>query len=473
MKAIALFLCLAATAASTRAADVNTSAAPPVTIDDPGGPPSPLGQCSNTCTTTSSCSKKCYDDGDPSTCGNFGRCKSCASHCTSGVRCSEPACMQDGVLTSCQATGRQCQSCSASICDGTPLRCGDGQRCSVPVHNGYLYPTCESWASNTGDRDLDQVPEALELALARRFFPALNMRFPLPPAGCVGPYPYADACNYFNDDSYGQFYATTLSFEYGGGATHLPFTVRPYKDTTPECDAEFECLEIAYTLLYNNDYGDAGDSGHPGDSESVAVLVSRNVSNPRRGLFTSHPWPEARVNPDHWAFIKVFAAAHMCAGGQPTFYDDLDGRIYTRIANLQGPGSMLDSDYEPLGTTPYAGLPLWVAEFKNATYFSQHRCNTGNSYFDDCSTDRRWLTLSQYNAAQDDLLNAGASRCHANFPATIQGPSLAPPLMGPYSAFPSGPYAIWGGAPFGESSPLVHKLKEGTFKWDEYDVVCH
>jgi len=438
----------------------------------PEGPP-PVTNCPALCTPASSCTKSCLLEGAHTTCGNYGVCTSCASYCTAGASCSNRACIQNGLLTSCQATGRECLACSASACDGNPLRCGDGKRCLVSTAGGRTYPTCEAWAGTTGDRDLDQVPDALELALARRFFPGLNMRVPLPPAGCTGPYPYADACNYFNDDSYGQFYGTTLSYEFGGGATFLPFAVRPYQDATPECSEDFECLEIAYTLLYNNDYVDTGDSGHRGDSESVAVLVSRNVSNPRRILYFSHPWAEARLDVNDWAFIKVNAAAHMCAGGQPTFYDDLDGHVYTRIPLFPGPGSTLASDYEPMGSTPYAGLPLWVAEFKNATYFSQHRCNTGNGYLDDCSTDRRWLTLDQQGAAQDDLVNAGESGCHANFTPSVQGPSLHPPLMGPYSAYPSGPYPIWSTAQFGQSSPLFHKLKEGTYKWDVYDYACH
>ena len=28
-------------------------------------------------------------------------------------------------------------------------------------------------------------------------------------------------------------------------------------------------------------------------------------------------------------------------------------------------------------------------------------------------------------------------------------------------------------AKFGQSSPLFHILKEGTFKWDVYDYVCY
>lgn len=444
----------------------------PLNLDDDGEPTGPT-TCPSLCTPTSSCSKSCRIEGAYTTCGNFGVCVSCASYCTANAYCASKACMQGGALTSCQATGRECHACSASNCDGSPLRCGDGRTCSVTTPSGRTYPSCEAWASTTADKDLDQVPDALELALARRFFPLLNMRYPIAPAGCTGPYPYADACNYFNEDSYGQFYGTTLSSEFGGGLTNLPFAVRPYQDATPECDESFECLEIAYTLLYNYDYGDTFGGSHRGDSESVAVLVSRNLFNTRRGLYFNHPWAEARLTDADWALIKVNAAKHMCDGGAPTFYDDLEGRIYTRIPYINGGGTYLISDYEPLGSTPLAGLPLWVAEFKNATYFSQYRCNVGNNYMDDCTTDRRWLTAAQHAAAQADLVNAGESGCHSSFTPYVQGPSLYPPMMGPYGSFPSGAYPIWSAAKFGQSSPLFHKMKEGTFKWDAYDYVCH
>jgi hypothetical protein len=67
-------------------------------------------------------------------------------------------------------------------------------------------------------------------------------------------------------------------------------------DATLECDEDFERLEIACTLLYNYDHGDTFGGEHRGDSESVAVLVSRKVSKTRRALYTNHPWAEAQLN---------------------------------------------------------------------------------------------------------------------------------------------------------------------------------
>lgn len=464
-RTLCLFLATVALAASAQ----TVLAAAPRQNGEPTGPTT----CPGLCTATSSCSKSCRVEGAHTTCGSFGVCTSCASYCTAGAYCAARVCLQNGLLTSCQATGRDCHPCSASNCDGSPLGCGDGRTClKTTASGGRSYQSCEAWASTTTDRDLDQVPDALEHALARRFFPRLNMRYPLAPGGCTGDYPYDESCGYFNQDSYGQFYGNTLSYEFGGGATYLPYAVRPYKDATPECDEDFECLEIVYTLLYNYDYGDTFGGSHDGDSESVAVLVSRNGANPRRNLYWSHPWSEARLTDTHWGLIKVNAAKHMCAGGAPTFYDDIEGRIYTRLPINPGGGTYLVSDYKPLGSTPFAGLPLWVAEFKNATYFTQYRCNVGNSYLDDCTTDRRWLSAAEHAAAQAALVNAGESGCHANFTSHIQGPSWYAPLSGPNGGY-SAPYPIWSSGRFGQSSPLSHKLKAGTFQWDEFDYVCY
>ena len=370
----------------------------------------------------------------------------CADVCNSNASCSL-FCTTGVENTTCGAIG-MCQSCSASVCNNSG-KCG--RYC---LSGGTAIPCHQYSAQTAGDGDIDGIPDALELALARRFAPTLRMR--------------ASAFNGEPEGDPGELYS--VGTRMGGTNANWPFTVRPvtpHKSFTrpagdgieypvnvvDSCQLEsMQCLEIVYAIPYNWDLGDnvGAIREHRGDSEMYAVVVARRDPHTEIILGSgsaprwNHPWALAKNDALKWRGVAEFAAAHMCE-----ITDGSKNRV--RIAD----------PFEP----EIAPTRLFSAEGKHANYFSHADCNSGGlANSDDCDeNDFDLVYAERFGTSGGPLTNAGEDVCHpftSFFPGTRE-PASTPwlnPLFTPL-------HYVWSGKKFGDASPFRDKLRPGTVKW--------
>jgi hypothetical protein len=261
------------------------------------------------------------------------------------------------------------------------------------------------------DGDGDQIPDSLELALAQRFFPTLNLH-----CESYDGYPKGDRRQLYGHDVPG--YSNSSNGK-------LPFTARPfYSDLGFQCIEPFQCIEIRFGIAWNWDLGDNyGGDAHNGDSETYAVLLTRK---PFAG--NSSPWGAtwavAQNDAFQWRLVKEFFSAH-----------------WTEPLKL---GRRVDSSsFRSHGISGVVGPQrVWCAEGKHAMYPTQSACNDGGwMWADDCSDNRCDLRADIYL----DVQNVG----EASAPLNSYIPSPSPVRTYP----PFGTYDVWGGLGFGDASP--------------------
>jgi hypothetical protein len=373
----------------------------------------------------------------------------CSSSAPCGRRCYDPGLAQE---TSCGGWG-QCEACSPAVCGGPT-------DCRKQCRTGGGLMACNAWSFGAmADADLDSVPDALELELARRYFPTLRLR-----TSSINGSPQGD---------WGQLYS--------GGAFPTgdwQFVVRPVtawadytqmiwnRDTDQydtigsehRCDPG-QCLEIVYIIPYNWDLGDTLSVGsHRGDAELYAVLVARKdpavrvdgVSVPPRW---DVPWEIARNDPGAWRGHSELASAHMCATADSSVYRFNHIRPETGVVTR-----------------------LWVAEGKHANYFSQAACDAGacklGVCWDNCDQNDFDMVFNQQFTGAGPLRNAGEEACHAHptFDTFTPAPGLSP------TQAPGGAYDVWSGLPFGSDveGRGTALLRAGTMLWWKKDkpYVC-
>ncbi len=307
-------------------------------------------------------------------------------------------------------------------------QCGTVQR--AVTARSYLYNgTCyDAWPDGNpltemvtvyrpADADGDGIPDSLELELAKRFFPVLNLH-----CGTYRGLAYADRR---------QLYGLSVPGYSDSSNGRIPFVAYPYNPGNGvDCTEPFQCIEIRYGVAWNWDLGDdvGGYFGlsteHRGDSEMYSVLVARKDTD--SGADWGVDWATAQNDPNQWRLIKEAMSAH-------------DGLSFRSQGNF--------------GTT---AIPqVWCAEGKHAMYPTQSACNSGGFYgSDDCSDNRCDITTEVFDKVQ----NVGQSW------APLQ--NFIPYPGASSTTSPSGTYDVWGGADFGSSDATAYKthLTE-TINW--------
>jgi hypothetical protein len=297
-------------------------------------------------------------------------------------------------------------------------QCGTVQR-SVTARS-YLYNgTCyDAWADGnplTGmvtvyrpaDGDGDGIPDSLELALAQRFFPVLNLH-----------------CGTYEGLAYGdkrQLYGLDVPGYTNSKNGRLPFVAYPYNPGNGvDCDEPFQCIEIRYGVAWNWDLGDdvGNDFGfgtsHRGDSEMYAVLLARKDTD---GADWGVDWATAQNDPSQWRLITESMNAH-------------DGSSFRSQGNF--------------GTSTVQRV--WCSEGKHGMYATQSACNDGGFYgSDDCSDNRCDITTELFQKVQ----NVGQSWAPLQYSIPYPGADSTTP--------PSGTYNVWSGDPFGSSDATAYK----------------
>jgi len=252
------------------------------------------------------------------------------------------------------------------------------------------------------DLDFDGVPDSLELALAQKFFPVLNLH-----------------CNTYEGLAFGdrrQLYGLTVSGYSNSSNGRIPFVAHPYNPGTGiDCPEPFQCLEIRYGIAWNWDLGDDTFGGaHRGDSETYAILVARKDTD---GTEWGTSWGAAQNDANPWRLIKEFMSAHWTDTG--------DSSSFRSHGNN--------------GTTVLQRV--WCAEGKHAMYPSQNACNNGGfADADDCGDNRCDIVTEVFLKVQ----NAGEPNAWLN--PFIPYPGSAKTVS------PSGSYNVWGGATFGSAT---------------------
>lgn len=258
------------------------------------------------------------------------------------------------------------------------------------------------------DNDADGLPDPLELALAQRFFPTLNLH-----CGSFEGLPYADRR---------QLYGHSVPGYADSSNGKIPFLARPYSGGNGyDCAEPFHCIEIRYGMAWNWDLGDdSGFDSHQGDSEMYGVLLARKDTD---GSDWGTTWTVAKTDPNQWRLMREFMTAHWNA--------DSDSSSFRSHGNLG---------------TPYPQR-VWCAEGKHAMYPTQNACNNGGKWdADDCSDNRCDIRAD----ILPDLQNAG-------------DPDHPLQTVIPYPNYykflsPSGSYEVWSGAPFAGSGDFKKKL---------------
>jgi hypothetical protein len=258
------------------------------------------------------------------------------------------------------------------------------------------------------DADFDGIPDSLELALAQRFFPTLNLH-----CGSYEGLPFADRR---------QLYGHTVDGYPNSSNGKIPFVVRPFSPGTgSDCNEPFHCLEIRYGMAWNWDLGDdtAGGS-HRGDSEFYAILVARKDTDGSQWGVT---WDLAKNDANQWRLMKEFMSAHWGVPGDSSSY---------RAHGNDG------------ATGPQR---VWCSEGKHGMYQTQSACNNGGyADADDCSDNRCDIRAD----ILPDLLNIGEQPAPLN--QTIPYPAASK------TASPSGNYQVWSGLKFGDSGDFKSKM---------------
>lgn len=252
------------------------------------------------------------------------------------------------------------------------------------------------------DDDGDLLPDALELNLARWFFPVLNLH-----------------CYKYEGLPYGdrrQLYGLTVPGYTNSSNGRIPFVAHPYNPGNGNCAELFQCLEIRYGIAWNWDLGDDTFGGsHRGDSETYAILVARKDTD--GGSDWGVSWGEAQDDPSKWLLIKEFMSAHWGATGDSS--------------SFRSHGNWGNPNYQR----------VWCAEGKHAMYPTQNACNNGGfADIDDCSDNRCDIVNEVYLKVQ----NVGEPNAPINPYIPYPGASKTTP--------PSGSYNVWGGTKFGDAT---------------------
>jgi hypothetical protein len=258
------------------------------------------------------------------------------------------------------------------------------------------------------DGDLDGLPDALELALAQRFFPTLNLH-----------------CGGYEGLAYGdrrQLYGHSVPGYPNSSNGKIPFVARPFNPGSgSDCAEPFQCIEIRYGMAWNWDLGDdAFGGGHRGDSEMYAILVARKDTE---GSQWGVSWAVAQNDASQWRLMKEFMSAHWGASG--------DSSSYRR----QGRS----------GVTAYQRV--WCSEGKHGMYQTQSACNNGNGAdIDDCSDNRCDIRADVYTDVQNiGELTAPLNR-YIPYPASSK------------TSAPTGTYDVWSGLRFADSGDYKSKM---------------
>jgi hypothetical protein len=271
------------------------------------------------------------------------------------------------------------------------------------------------------DGDLDGIPDALELALAQRFFPTLNLH-----------------CGSYEGLAYGdrrQLYGHSVPGYTNSSNGKIPFFARPYNPGTgADCAEPFQCIEIRYGIAWNWDLGDNfGGGGHRGDSEMYAILVARKDTD---GSEWGTTWAVAQNDVNQWRLMKEFMTAHLNTSG--------DSSSYRAHGNL--------------GSATYQ--KVWCSEGKHGMYRTQSSCNNGGFLdADDCSDNRCDIRADVYQ----DVQNIGEPTVPLNRYIPYPGASKTTP--------PSGSYDVWGGTKFGDSGDYKSRLQR-TLAWCSGPTYC-
>jgi hypothetical protein len=274
------------------------------------------------------------------------------------------------------------------------------------------YPCCN-------DLDWDCIPETLELALAKKFFP--------------------DAWVVDRIADLSTFYGTAkepLTLEDGT----IPFVVRPIKGSHDRCGEFNQCLEIKYGMAFTWDCGSYpareacnGTDMHRGDSEFYAVMVARKLPNNTLPDPWGVDWETAKNDPNAWYLVEDRTSAHEGAITEFTGY----GYYWRRS--------------EP--------AKIYVAWGKHGGYHTAYACNhNGMPFFKDfCGENyrlRAYIDLSR-------LQNVGNPERHEGFDTTIGRPTEYLTLIDL-----NNPFDVWSDEHFGsdKASPFKGKL-EADLKW--------
>ena len=261
------------------------------------------------------------------------------------------------------------------------------------------------------DGDRDEIPDALELALAQRFFPTLNLH-----CGTYEGLPFADRR---------QLYGHSVAGYPNSSNGRIPFRARLYDaGSGADCAEPFQCIEIRYGIAWNWDLGDDNPlkpGAHRGDSEMYAVLVARKDTD---GSDWETTWDVAKNDASRWRLIKEFMTAHWNTGS--------DSSSFRSHGNL--------------GATTHQ--KVWCSEGKHGMYRTQSSCNSGGfASADDCTDNRCDVRADVYL----DVQNVGEPEAPLNryipYPASTKTSS------------PSGTYDVWSEAGFGSSGDYESRLR--------------
>lgn len=272
------------------------------------------------------------------------------------------------------------------------------------------------------DGDLDGIPDALELALAQRFFPNLNLH-----------------CGSYEGLAYGdrrQLYGHAVSGYPNSSNGKIPFVAHPYNPGNgSDCAEPFQCIEIRYGIAWNWDLGDdAFGGGHRGDSEMYSILVARQDTDGTGQWGTT--WQVAQNDVNQWRLMKEFMTAHLNTDGDSSSY--------------RGHGKT--------GATTYQRV--WASEGKHGLYPSQNACNNGNAAdIDDCSDNRCDIRADVFT----DVQNIGEVTVPLN--RYIPYPSSSK------TTSPSGTYDVWSGLSFGNAGDYKSRLTR-PLSWCTASLYC-
>ncbi|MBN1410296.1 MAG: hypothetical protein JW969_05590 [Spirochaetales bacterium] len=240
------------------------------------------------------------------------------------------------------------------------------------------------------DMDSDGIPDILEMDLAKKYFPQLNIFW-----GKYGGLEHGDRR---------QLYGHSVPGYPDSSAGTLPIYARKYKE---------RCIEIRYGLAWNWDMGDDMDpfglTCHRGDSELYAVILCPFQPNGEVVL-----WEEAIQGTACWNLVEDFCAAHWGAIGDSS--------------SRRGFG------YN--GTKKYQ--TLWSAEGKHGTYSSKCACDNGGFEDMDYCGDNQPVKRAELVSK---LQNTGEPKCPIDPIILYPGET---PSMPPY-----GQYNVWSDKPFG------------------------
>lgn len=276
-------------------------------------------------------------------------------------------------------------------------------------------------AAAATDGDLDGIPDTLELALAQRFFPTLNLH-----------------CGSYEGLAYGdrrQLYGHYVSGYTNSSNGKIAFVAHPYSPGTGyDCAEPFQCIEIRYGIAWNWDLGDdfARDA-HRGDSETYAILLARKDTD---GSQWGVSWDVAKNDATQWRLMKEFMSAHWKAPG--------DSSSFRKHGNY--------------GATTYQ--KVWCAEGKHAMYPTQSACNNGGTLdADDCSDNRCDIRSDVYV----DVQNIGELSVPLNRYIPYPGSTK--------TTSPSGTYDVWGGLKFGDATDYKSHLTR-SLSWCSGSQYC-